>query len=629
MLIRACAIHGLQGVREVEWMHRRQRQIMARLGSEDRWVRGADLAEELGVSLRTVQTDIRRINEWLGVPHIESNTRLGYRLSPEGKRSAMAIQALADAPRYGVGHNLLDGQIIMMLLFEKDWLSTDEIARRLFVSRSTVHAHLEAVRRIVPRTGNAILSAEAGKGLRIVADERECRLMCMKLLETSFEEKVFFGIGAFRGLRGDVEVVRRLLVEVFADCPVWYTSPAFAMLVNLIIISIMRSSFGFSLSDVDGCNRDPFVRAIADAVFQAFGYRFSRAEEHELLLQLQSMSLMERARSVQLTSAATECEACEHVGAFADAVRELAGIDLTFDDVFARAFERHIERMLRRLESGMIYRGGETARVVGEHPLSVHLLRTCLQLPLHAPIPDAEIEYLVPYVSHALEQGAPKLAILFVTDESAGIALEIQGTLAHYAEEAGATVQTIPSYMFERYNEADARNFDLIVTTDPALALQHAHVVALGNMADRRSRDALRQQVLRAREDADARAREVLRGAFPVCELPAAMLEALSGADADRCEDALRELLGKYGVGAITLLSIDAVGPSHVTIVACGGRASCVQHGACDPFVWKGKRIKDVALIRFAADVEPVSFFRYAHDELRMRANTCERVNAC
>ena len=107
------------------------------------------------------------------------------------------------------------------------------------------------------------------------------------------------------------------------------------------------------------------------------------------------------------------------------------------------------------------------------------------------------------------------------------------------------------------------------------------------------------------------------------------MLEALSGADTDRCEDALRELLGKYGVGAITLLSIDAVGPSHVTIVACGGRASCVQHGACDPFVWKGKRIKDVALIRFAADVEPVSFFRYAHDELRMRANTYERAGTC
>lgn len=604
-------------------MHRRQRQIMALLGGDDGWIRGADLAKELGVSLRTVQTDIRRMNESFGIPHIESNTRLGYRLSPEGQHSAMAIRALADAPRYGVGHNLLDGQIIMTLLFEKDWLSTDEIARRLFVSRSTVNAHLEAVRRIVPRQGGMVLQAEAGKGLRIAADEHDCRLMCMKLLEMSFEEKVFFGVGAFKGLRGDAEIVRGLLVDAFADCAFFYTNPAFAMLVNLIVISIMRSSFGFVLPDFAGHVEDLHVQKIAAAVYQAFGYRFSAAEERELLMQLQSMSLMERARPVRLASAVAEHEIYEHVEAFTGAVRELVGINLVFDDVFARAFERHIERMLRRLESGMIYRGAETARVVGEHPLSAHLLRSCLKLSLSTPIPDAEIEYLVPYVSHALEQGAPTLSILFVTDENAGVALEIQGMLERYAEEAGASVQVIPSYMFEHDDEASARDFDLIVTTDPALALQHTHVVALGNMADRRSRDALRLHVMRAREDSDARARQAFREAFPVRELPTAMLAALADPDADRCLEMLRQLLERDGAGVVRSLSIDAVGPCRLTIVVCGGMASCVQYRACHPFVWKGKRIREVAFIRFVGDVEPVGFFRYAHDELKGCSGAC------
>lgn len=57
--------------------------------------------------------------------------------------------------------------------------------------------------------------AETGKGLRIVAEERDCRLMCMKLLETNFEEQVFFGVGVFDGLRRDVEVLRGLLADIF------------------------------------------------------------------------------------------------------------------------------------------------------------------------------------------------------------------------------------------------------------------------------------------------------------------------------------------------------------------------------------------------------------------------------
>lgn len=602
-------------------MHRRQRQIMALLAGEGGWIRGSDLAKDLGVSLRTVQTDIRRINDSLGVPHIESNTRLGYRLSPGAQRSATAIQAFADAPRYGAGHNLLDGQIIMMLLFEKGWLSTEEVARRLFVSRSTVHAHLETVRRIVPRTGNAVLLAETGKGLRIVADEHECRLMCMKLLEMSFEEKVFFGVGAFKGLRGDVEIVRGLLATALAGRPLFYTNPAFSMLVNLIVISIMRSSFGFRLPVAHERIDDPLVCNITAAVFQAFGYRFSNAEKHELFTWLQSMSLIESAGSAQEAATDAGREPGAYVEAFSGAVRDLLGIEFGFDGVFARAFERHLERMLKRLESGMLYRGGDTARVVGEHPLSVHLLRSCLKLPLDAPIPDAEIEYLVPYVSHALEQGAPRLTILFVTDGSTGITLHMWRVLGRYAEEAGALVQVVPSYRFEQYDEGDVRDFDLIVTTDPALALRHARVVALGSVADQRSRDALRQHVLRARDDADARVHTDMCNAFPVGEVPQGVLEALSESDGHQCVRRLRRLLGRSGAGAIDSLSIDTVGPARLTIVACGGRESCLQYRMCHPFVWKGKRIKEVALIRFAGDVEPVGFFRYACEELGSRAS--------
>lgn len=596
-------------------MRQRQRKIIAMLSGRDGWVRGADLADELGVSLRTIQMDIRRINESKSALSIESNTRLGYRLLPDSRQSAAAICAFAPEASYGTGQNLFEGQIIMMLLFERDWLSADEIARRLFVSRSTVNAHLDAVRRIVPRSGGAVFMAETGKGLRIVAEERDCRLMCMKLLETNFEEQVFFGVGVFDGLRRDVEVLRGLLADIFSDQRYFYAAPAFSMLVNLIVISIMRSSFGFCLPDVDIPCENHHVREIVFAVKQAFGYQLSAAEECELELQLGSMSYMELGRADAPIAASGHCGQ-RYLSSFVRSVRDLTGVELRFEDAIARAFERHVNRMLIRFDSGMVYRGKDTARVLGEHPLAVHLLRTCLPLPLGVRLPASELEYLVPYVAHALEMCSPKLSLLLVTDESVGVMLDVKRVLDRCADEAAATVAIVPSYAFFRDEVAYGRAHHVVMTTDADVAFQREYIMFLGSVADRRMRDSVRRHILRARDDMDKQAVASLRRKFPVGDLSDALADVLNGGRGGCVDEALMIALVKQTDGDIKTVSVEVIGPSRLVIVAFGGATSCVQHRVCHPFVWGRKHIKDISLIRFAGDADMVSFFRYASAEV-------------
>ena len=57
----------------------RQLKIIAVLKSADGWMSGSLLRENIGVSSRTLQMDIKAINEkQSGEPLIQSNNRLGY-----------------------------------------------------------------------------------------------------------------------------------------------------------------------------------------------------------------------------------------------------------------------------------------------------------------------------------------------------------------------------------------------------------------------------------------------------------------------------------------------------------------------------------------------------------------------
>ena len=62
----------------------RQLKIIAVLKSADGWMSGSLLRENIGVSSRTLQMDIKAINEkQAGEPLIQSNNRLGYLLKNE------------------------------------------------------------------------------------------------------------------------------------------------------------------------------------------------------------------------------------------------------------------------------------------------------------------------------------------------------------------------------------------------------------------------------------------------------------------------------------------------------------------------------------------------------------------
>ena len=155
----------------------RQLKIIAVLKSADGWMSGSLLRENIGVSSRTLQMDIKAINEkQSGEPLIQSNNRLGYLL-----KNKIALEQ--EQKSYGQENYVHSKQIITLLLFEKEYTSIGTISERLFFSRSSVTSDLSQVKRIISRTPGANLLVSGQYGLKIQASENVKRIMCMKTMQ--------------------------------------------------------------------------------------------------------------------------------------------------------------------------------------------------------------------------------------------------------------------------------------------------------------------------------------------------------------------------------------------------------------------------------------------------------------
>lgn len=166
----------------------------------ERQIAPAELAERLGVSVRTVRTYVNRINALLA----ESDNAAGDR------RSAGRIEMKSSSTyRFeGVDPSLLDellgtgeehqsadgtrlpetteGRVAYLmndLLYRADWITIDDLAQILFVSRATVSEDLKEVEQ---RLGRFDLSIERRPryGIRVVGPEIKRRL-CLAALAAS------------------------------------------------------------------------------------------------------------------------------------------------------------------------------------------------------------------------------------------------------------------------------------------------------------------------------------------------------------------------------------------------------------------------------------------------------------
>ena len=410
--------------REDEMYTDRQLKIIAVLKSADGWMSGSLLRENIGVSSRTLQMDIKAINEkQSGEPLIQSNNRLGYLL-----KNKIALEQ--EQKSYGQENYVHSKQIITLLLFEKEYTSIGTISERLFFSRSSVTSDLSQVKRIISRTPGANLLVSGQYGLKIQASENVKRIMCMKTMQSRQDYHMLFSEEEMEQFAENQKKLQAVLAEVFTRNQFIVSGEAYHDFARYLAVCMMRSQMGFPVTEEeDGTTEMPgrLSTELVDEIEKVCTYRFKEKEKQNVEARLKELNMVCKETDIQL-------DMLQKLEVFIQRVQEETGLKLQVERDLLEVLSDHVSRMELRIQNGRNNIGNHTKEMAKRYPLEMHLLRTCLSPVLNTEIPDAEMGYLVLYFASAIERNRRKPDILFISDQSASSIYNVQNKLKGFLE---------------------------------------------------------------------------------------------------------------------------------------------------------------------------------------------------
>jgi transcriptional antiterminator len=145
--------------------------------SENDFVNGSELASLFNVTTRTIRNDIREINEsYLEKIVIVGNNQKGYKL----------VGDLSNIHQNEDDYEERAFHIIKTLLSETDFITYDELAKKLYFSTQTIRKDVQKLFQIIKaEKRNIEMEAIIFQGIRLKGSEVEKRLLLKKLVTTN------------------------------------------------------------------------------------------------------------------------------------------------------------------------------------------------------------------------------------------------------------------------------------------------------------------------------------------------------------------------------------------------------------------------------------------------------------
>ncbi len=436
--------------------------ILVRLISSRDWVTGDELALSLGVSKKTVQQEIRRIEEELGDGcRIRSSQKKGYRLE---QLSDSLRQKLISDLEISENHYNMRGRtsvLALYLLFQRDYVTMDRLAEVFFLSKSTVFSEVKIMKRWMGRQGGISLEVSGTKGVRVRGNELDRRFRCAAFCMPGIVRQLPGQKEEWERYEAELSVIRRGLGEELAGKQVRISGEDFGKACRYLAVSLLRDRLGFPMEENGGEER-----------LEHWGLFFTRQEFEGL------------DRLMDTASAFSGGEPVHDGEILPEAERRLKQLEEELSARLPRTEKRelfperdqlllHLTRMERRLASGRYATNYYDKDLIITYPLETHLMEVCCRAVLGRDLPKAELFFLTAYLAGGLDGEKDRTDVLLVSDQSPGLTANLETFVRrHLGCEAG-NFRTEPVYLFEAGAERERAGRKLLLTTEREISILH------------------------------------------------------------------------------------------------------------------------------------------------------------
>ncbi|MTQ97615.1 PRD domain-containing protein [Pseudoflavonifractor sp. BIOML-A6] len=367
-----------------DYLKTRFLEVISQLLREDGYVTLQSLADKMGVSKRTMQHDVDRVEEWLEENSLTDKVILskkqgnGIRLTLQDT-TISELDLLLDG-QYDRSHTY-DNQtrrmeIAKLLLFSSDELTFQFLADQFYVSKSVIKKDMEWVGKWLVQYGLEVVKRQ-NRGIVLSGDEQTRRAAMAGLIGLASDRygeiqghKMPVGDSIdllrldikrfYAGLSGnpkaDVGEMARIIRDAEKKYDFYLMDSYYTSLLVHLSIAVERLIGGQGTVDKEAYpesvleyKEGEIASYIAQQIEETFHTRVPDSERAYICIHLMGASLPDPARQDEMHSSRIS-SFTEHLVSF---VEESVGIRFLQDDVLLTSLATHIKTSIFRIQSGM------------------------------------------------------------------------------------------------------------------------------------------------------------------------------------------------------------------------------------------------------------------------------------
>ncbi len=438
----------------------RQRAIIDILQSETQAMTGRALAQLLGVSDRTIRSDIEEINRQFDCEFVTASYRNGYRLDSNLYKTYQT--ARKDSIPQTAQQRCL--YLIKELLFHQEEINLIALQNQVFVSGYSIDNDIRKVRAMI-REYSGLRLVRSKNHLRLEGEESEKRKLYKKLL-TRETEGNFINLSAIAGIWQEFDLleIKDAFEEICQKYEYHISELVYPMIMLHAGVSVERMMHDNFVEDAecDSQLKERVEYKIADELFQRIAelYPIERVEDEVSRF----AELLMKKNNLYENECGEDLDALIHT--ILQNIQNRFEIDFGKDEEFVSGIISHIQLLLKRLKQQTDTTNPYLPEIKWKYPLVFEMAveaANCIEEYGYCKLNEQEICYLALHLGVAYERSnaVPRYrAVLIAPNSYATITRQCMDNLV---QRFGNRMEII-----RRYNLFDERK---IIQDDPNLIL--------------------------------------------------------------------------------------------------------------------------------------------------------------
>lgn len=463
----------------------RQKEIFIYLLNSDIGLSGNELAKIFHVSSRTIRSDIKCLNELLkghGI-RICSSKQQGYFVSQQQRKLGISlvkeifkreenVTKIPSIPSERLAF------ILFKLTFARDFITMEDFADMLFVSKTTVYLDIKNIIKFLENFPSLELEVSPIKGLKLKGDERAKRFLISNVLKRENKNDQLMLRSSLHyvftdenlDLNKEILFLYETIINVLNKYGYILTDADLSLLVKDILVDIKRIQMGFFIEE--NIEKDLDL-TIANAIKEEIEEYFNILLNDKELEYIQQCFNTKRLLNVASKDCVLKEEGEKIVDEFLREVKYKFNIDFIEDTNFRRNLILHLNPMLERIKANYFEDNPFKDQIKINYPFAFEVSMTIVSIikrKLNIIISESEVSYIALHVAVALDKIHNKTNIAIICGSGLGTAQFVKSKIVSYYSEQVNILGYFPVYKLDNVLNGDYGKANLIISTIPLTA---------------------------------------------------------------------------------------------------------------------------------------------------------------